>query len=140
MCRRVSNISTAHEGPAAAGGSATRALTALRRGGALLAGLFFLVGALQLLKTGAASLDVLQDGSLLVANPLSTLGLGWLGALLVLSGSPVAATSLALQWGLMKAIDKLKDARTERAKEAARREVLEAMNALEEARKKAARK
>ncbi|HEX2239571.1 MAG TPA: hypothetical protein VHJ82_00290, partial [Actinomycetota bacterium] len=31
-----------------------------------------------------------------VRNPGSTLGLGWLGALLVLSGSPVAATALAL--------------------------------------------
>jgi len=48
----------------------------------------------------------------------------------------IAATSLALQWGLMKAIDKLKDARTERAKEAARKEVLEAMNAIEAAKKK----
>ena len=49
----------------------------------------------------------------------------------------IAATSLALQWALMKAVDKLKDARDERAKEAARREVLEAMNALEAARNKA---
>lgn len=51
-------------------------------------------------------------------------------------GLVVAATSLALQWGLMRALDKLRDARTERAKDAARKEVLEAMNALEEARKK----
>jgi hypothetical protein len=43
----------------------------------------------------------------------------------------IAATSLALQWALMKAVDKLKDARTERAKEAARREVIAAMNQLE---------
>ena len=49
----------------------------------------------------------------------------------------VAATSIGLQWALSKAIDKLKDAKTERAKEAARREVLEAMNQLAEARKKA---
>jgi hypothetical protein len=49
----------------------------------------------------------------------------------------IAATSLALQWALMKAVDKLKDAADERAKEAARKEVLEAMNALEAARKKA---
>ena len=49
----------------------------------------------------------------------------------------IAATSLGLQWALMKAVDKLKDARDERAKEAARREVMEAMNALEAARKKA---
>lgn len=48
----------------------------------------------------------------------------------------IAATSLALQWALSKAVDKLKDARTERAKEAARREVLEAMNAIEAARKR----
>ena len=49
----------------------------------------------------------------------------------------VAATSIGLQWALSKAIDKLKDAKTERAKEAARREVLDAMNQLAEARKKA---
>ena len=52
-------------------------------------------------------------------------------------GLMVAATSLALQWALMKAVDKLKDAKTERAKEAARKEVLDAMNELDEARKKA---
>ena len=49
----------------------------------------------------------------------------------------IAATSLGLQWALMKAIDTLKDARTERAKEAARQEVLTAMNELAAARKKA---
>ncbi len=52
-------------------------------------------------------------------------------------GLTIAATSLALQWALMKAVDKLKSARDERAKEAARREVLEAMNQLEEANRKA---
>ena len=68
----------------------------VRRSVALVAGLFLFVGALQLMKTGAATLGALQPGSVLVENALSTLGLGWLGALLVLSGSPVAATSLAL--------------------------------------------
>jgi sodium-dependent phosphate cotransporter len=58
--------------------------------------LFLFVGALQLMKTGAAGLDVLQNRGLLVRNPGSTLGLGWLGALFVLSGSPIAATSLTL--------------------------------------------
>lgn len=58
--------------------------------------LFLFVGALQLMKTGAASLDVLQPGGFLVANAASTLGLGWLGALLVLSGSPIAASALTL--------------------------------------------
>ena len=50
----------------------------------------------------------------------------------------IAATSLALQWALMKAVDKLKDARTQRAKDAARQEVLEAMNAIEAAKKRKA--
>jgi sodium-dependent phosphate cotransporter len=58
--------------------------------------LFLFVGALQLMKTGAASLNILQPGGFLVRNPGSTLGLGWLGALFVLSGSPIAATSLTL--------------------------------------------
>jgi hypothetical protein len=52
-------------------------------------------------------------------------------------GMTIAATSLILQWTLMKAIDKLKDARSDRAKEAARKEVVEAMNELEKARQKA---
>ena len=49
----------------------------------------------------------------------------------------IAATSVGLHWALMKAVDKLKEAQNERAKDAARREVMEAMNALEAARKKA---
>ena len=52
-------------------------------------------------------------------------------------GMMVAATSVAMQWALLKAVDKLRDARTEHAKEAARKEVLDAMNELEAARKKA---
>lgn len=62
----------------------------------LLAALFVFVGALQVMKTGAASLSILQAGGFLVRNAGSTLGLGWLGALLVLSGSPVAASALTL--------------------------------------------
>jgi hypothetical protein len=58
--------------------------------------LFLFIGALQVMKTGAASLDVLKPGGFLVRNPVSTLGLGWLGALFVLSGSPIAATALTL--------------------------------------------
>ena len=52
----------------------------------------------------------------------------------------IAATALALKWALAKAVDKLRDAKNERAKEAARREVIDAMNALEAARKKAGQK
>ncbi|MDQ4143466.1 MAG: hypothetical protein M3198_06945 [Actinomycetota bacterium] len=61
--------------------------------------LFLFIGALQIMKEGAASLDVLQPGGYLVRNPGSTLGLGWLGALFVLSGSPIAATALTLVAG-----------------------------------------
>jgi solute carrier family 34 (sodium-dependent phosphate cotransporter) len=73
-----------------------RAVTALRWTVRLLFAMFLFVGALQLMRVGAASLDILQTGGFLVRNPGSTLGLGWLGALLVLSGSPIAATSLTL--------------------------------------------
>src|SRR6266508_141164 len=62
----------------------------------MLLALFVFVGALQLMKTGARHLSILQEGGFLVKNAGSTLGLGWLGALLVLSGSPVAASSLTL--------------------------------------------
>jgi solute carrier family 34 (sodium-dependent phosphate cotransporter) len=62
----------------------------------LAAALFVFIGALQLMKTGASSLSILEEGGYLVRNAGSTLGLGWLGALLVLSGSPIAATSLTL--------------------------------------------
>jgi hypothetical protein len=61
-----------------------------------VAALFVFVGALQLMKTGAAGLSILQEDGFLVENAGSTLGLGWLGALLVLSGSPIAATALTL--------------------------------------------
>jgi hypothetical protein len=49
----------------------------------------------------------------------------------------IVATSLAMHWALLKAVDKLKDARTDRAREAAKQEVARAMNELEAARKKA---
>jgi hypothetical protein len=62
----------------------------------LVFALFLFVGALQLMKTGAKTLDLLEPGGFLVSNAGSTLGLGWLGALLVLSGSPIAASSLTL--------------------------------------------
>ena len=75
---------------------AARAVGALIWTVKFLVALFFFVGALQLMKTGASSLDVLKPGGFLVRNPITTLGLGWLGALFVLSGSPIAATALTL--------------------------------------------
>ena len=62
----------------------------------LLAALLLFVGALQIMKTGAANLSVLNDQGFLVRNAAATFGLGWLGALIVLSGSPVAASALTL--------------------------------------------
>jgi solute carrier family 34 (sodium-dependent phosphate cotransporter) len=61
-----------------------------------LLALFLFVGALQVMKTGAGNFEALHHGGFLVRNAASTLGLGWLGALLVLSGSPVAASALSL--------------------------------------------
>jgi hypothetical protein len=49
----------------------------------------------------------------------------------------VAATSFAFQWTLQKAIQKYNETRDERARAAARQEVLEALKALEDARAKA---
>jgi hypothetical protein len=63
----------------------------------LIAVLYVFVGALQILKTGAAAgLEVLTGG-FLFHNAGSTLGLGWIGAMLTLSGSTVAATALTLR-------------------------------------------
>jgi len=52
-------------------------------------------------------------------------------------GMVVAATSIALQWALQKALHKYKEARNERAKLAASREVQEALDALRRARREA---
>jgi hypothetical protein len=52
-------------------------------------------------------------------------------------GAVVASTSLLFQWTLQKAIQKFNETRDEREREAARKEVLDALNALEEARAKA---
>lgn len=62
----------------------------------LVVGLFLFVTALGLMKEGAKELIDFLDGSIFTDNAWSTLGLGWLGACLVLSGSPMAASSLAL--------------------------------------------
>ncbi len=52
-------------------------------------------------------------------------------------GITVAATSIALQWAVLKAIDQLKKAKDARAKEQARKEVDEALEALRKARRAA---
>lgn len=65
----------------------------------LIVGLFalwlFLV-AIAVMKEGAAPLGELLRGSTLTDSVASTLGFGWLSAMLVMSGSPVAVASLTM--------------------------------------------
>lgn len=64
----------------------------------LLALWLFLV-AIAVMKEGAQPLGDLLGGSTLTDSVPSTLGFGWLGAMLVMSGSPVAVASLTLLSG-----------------------------------------
>ncbi len=68
----------------------------VRRLSSLLVALFLFVLAIQLMKDGARAVAPTIQGSRLFANGVSTLGAGWLGAYVVLSGSPIAAVSLGL--------------------------------------------
>lgn len=61
-----------------------------------IVGLGLFVTALGLLKEGANALIPTLEGSIFTDNAWSALGLGWLFACIVMSGSPVAASSLAL--------------------------------------------
>jgi hypothetical protein len=61
-----------------------------------LPALYLFILAVQLMKAGASAVGPQIEGEFPFANALSTLGLGWLAAYLVLSGSPVAATTVAL--------------------------------------------
>jgi solute carrier family 34 (sodium-dependent phosphate cotransporter) len=61
-----------------------------------VAAMFLFILAIQLMKKGAQAVAPRLQGTFPFDNGVSTLGLGWLGAYLVLSGSPVAAVSLSL--------------------------------------------
>jgi solute carrier family 34 (sodium-dependent phosphate cotransporter) len=61
-----------------------------------LAGLALFITALGLMSEGARALIPTLEGSVFTDNGWSALGTGWLGAVLVLSGSPIADGSLAL--------------------------------------------
>ena len=50
----------------------------------------------QLIKTGAKVLAPKPHDTALLKDPIDSLGFGWVGAYLVLSGSPVAAAALSL--------------------------------------------
>jgi solute carrier family 34 (sodium-dependent phosphate cotransporter) len=59
--------------------------------------LFLFVLAIQLMKNGAGAIAPRLRASGLFDNGVQTLGVGWLGAYLVLSGSPVAVLALSLR-------------------------------------------
>ncbi|MDQ3877079.1 MAG: hypothetical protein M3290_01835 [Actinomycetota bacterium] len=67
------------------------------RGVRLGAALYVLIAALQVIKTGAGTIDIFNSGGFLVKNAGSTFGLGWIGAMLTLSGSTAAAAALTLR-------------------------------------------
>lgn len=73
-----------------------RAVPLWGRAAYLVFGLGLFVTALGLMKAGAIGLVPSLRGSFVTDSPWSTLGFGWLGACLVLSGSPIAASALAL--------------------------------------------
>jgi solute carrier family 34 (sodium-dependent phosphate cotransporter) len=79
--------------------AAPRPVPLLLRALYLCLGIGLFVTALGFMKAGAEALVPTLDGSIFTDNAWSTLGLGWLGACLVLSGSPVAASALTLLEG-----------------------------------------
>jgi hypothetical protein len=62
--------------------------------GSFVAAIFLFILAIQLMKAGARAIGPTIEGTFPFDNGVSTLGLGWIGAYFVLSGSPVAATAL----------------------------------------------
>lgn len=76
-------------------GRYTSALRWKRVGSGLAAVLLFALS-VEVMKSGAKGLTPLIQGHLAVTNAANSLGLGWLMACLVLSGSPVATVALAL--------------------------------------------
>lgn len=58
--------------------------------------MYLFILAIQLMKAGAQALRPYLVGTFPFDNAISSLGLGWVGAYLVLSGSPVAAVALVL--------------------------------------------
>ena len=68
----------------------------LRKALLFVPAMFLFVLAIQLMKTGAAAIGPSIQGQFPFASGYSTLGTGWLGAYFVLSGSPVAATTISL--------------------------------------------
>jgi hypothetical protein len=88
--------STAPTRPASSRKPSPRLIRIARKLGYFVVAIFLFVLAIQFMKSGAKSLAPDLEGTFPVDNAISTLGLGWIGAYLVLSGSPVAAVALSL--------------------------------------------
>jgi len=58
--------------------------------------MFLFILAIKLMTKGAGFIGPRLEGTFLTYNGVTTLGFGWLGAYVVLSGSPVAASAIAL--------------------------------------------
>lgn len=74
----------------------TGALAWTRQAGIGLAAVLLFVLALEMMKSGAGALTPLLRGHLSIEHAADSLGLGWLIAYVVLSGSPAAAIAMAL--------------------------------------------
>jgi sodium-dependent phosphate cotransporter len=88
-------VETAAELPAAAAARRATLAPVATRLLLVAVALWLFVLALQLIKTGAGGLRPVLD-SLSAAGVLGHVGLGWAGAYVVMSGSPVAAVALSL--------------------------------------------
>lgn len=58
--------------------------------------IWLFISAIAIMKDGASALAPILTGSTLTDSLFSALGFGWIGAMVVMSGSPVAASSLTL--------------------------------------------
>jgi Na+/phosphate symporter len=76
-------------------GSVPRAISIGSRVAYSVGGVFLFVLALELLKSGASGIEPILDG-VNASGAHNLLGFGWIGAYLVMSGSPVAAIGLSL--------------------------------------------
>jgi len=71
-------------------------VTTVRKAGIALAALTLFILALEMMKCGASALTPLLRGHLDIEHVADSVGLGWLMAYVVMSGSPAAAIAMAL--------------------------------------------
>jgi solute carrier family 34 (sodium-dependent phosphate cotransporter) len=95
----VADAIAATDHDTAAAGSGPKVMRVALKLATFAVALFLFVLAIQLMKEGAKTLAPTLEGSPLFSNAVSTLGFGWLGAYIVLSGSPIAAVALSLYVG-----------------------------------------